>query len=213
MFDRFGNWAYEPIELDALGLNWPKLQERQAEARHLIAQHAEASQAVTTLEAGRVTAREEDLDAGARALRAGSAVPPAKAEPALEKQLVGARRTREAYERAASSAISDLESFKRQHAAALEADASRSLGVLRSQLADKAKQTASLYAESEAAAQSVKKLAIPAPPPAETGPPGSSGAAATSTVFAPQFVATTSRAAGPSRGEIERVLLYLGGGG
>ncbi len=205
-FDRFGNWAYEPIELDALGLNWPKLQERQAEARSLIDQHSEASQAVTTLEAGRGAAREDDLDAGARALRAGSSVPPPKAEPALEKKLVGARRTRDAFERAASSAISEMDAFKRQHAGALEADAARSLGVLRSRLSDSARQTTGLWSEAEAAAASVKKLAPPAPPPPE------SSAAGQDSVYAPQFVATTSRAAGPSRGEIERGLLYLGGG-
>jgi hypothetical protein len=202
-FDRFGNWAYEPIELDALGLNWPKLQERQAEASHLIAQHEEASQAVTTLEQLRPAAREDDLDAGARALRAGSSVPPPKAEPALEKKLVGARRTREAYERAAASAIAEMDAFKRQHARALEADASRSLSALRGKLAKNAKETASLYAESEAAAASVKKLAIPAPPPPE------STAAGQDTSYFPQFVATTSRSAGPERGTIDLVLSHL----
>ncbi len=202
-FDRFGNWAYEPIELDALGLNWPRLQAAQAEASHLLAQYAEASQAVTTLEAGRGAAREDDLDAGARALRAGSSVPPPKAEPALEKKLVGARRKMAAYERAASSVISEMDAFKRLHASELEADAARSLGVLRSKLAKNAKETASLYAESEAAAASVKKLAVPAPPPPE------STAAGQDTVYAPQFVARTSRSAGPDRGEIDRVLSHL----
>jgi len=202
-FDRFGNWAYEPIELDALGLNWPKLQERQAEARHLIAQHAEASQAVTTLEAGRGAAREDDLDAGARSLRAGSAVPAPKAEPALEKKLVGARRTRDAFERAASSAIAELSDFKLKHAASLEADAARSLAVLRRKLSDHARQTAALYAEAESAAASVKKLAPPAVAPPE------SSAAGQDTVYAPQFAARTSRSAGPERGEIDRVLSHL----
>ncbi len=206
-FDRFGNWAYEPIELDALGLNWPKLQERQAEASHLIAQHEEASQAVTTLEAGRGAAREDDLDAGARALRAGSSVPPPKAEPALEKKLVGARRTREAYERAASSAIEELEAFKRKNASSLEADAARSLEALRSRLSDSARQTTGLWSEAEAAAASVKKLAVPAPPPPE------STAAGQDTSYFPQFVATTSqRSAGPDRGTIERVLSHLSSG-
>ena len=116
MLNRFGQFVFDPVPLDALGLNWPKLQERQAEASHLIAQHAQASQAVAELEAGRGAAREDDLDAGARALRAGSSVPPPKAEPALEKKLVGARRTRDAFERAASSAISEMDAFKRQHA-------------------------------------------------------------------------------------------------
>jgi len=211
MIDRFGNWLFEPVALDALGLNWPRLAAIQNEARHLIAQHAEASQAVATLEAGRVTAREDDLDAGARALRAGSSVPPPKAEPALEKKLVGARRTRDAFERAASSVISEMDAFKRQHAGALEADAARSLEALRSRLSDSARQTTGLYAEAEAAAQSVKKLAPPAAPPAETGPPGS-GEAARSTVLAPQFVATTShRSASPDRGTVERVLSHLAG--
>jgi hypothetical protein len=203
MIDRFGNWLFEPVALDALGLNWPRLAAIQNEARHLIAQHAEASQAVATLEAGRVTAREDDLDAGARALRAGSAVPAPKAEPALEKKVEGAIRTRDAFSRAVSNAIEELEVFKRMNAGALEADAARSLGVLRSRLAENAKKTAALYAEAEAAAASVKKLAIPAPAPPE------SSAAGQDTVYAPQFAARTSRSAGPERGEIDRVLSHL----
>jgi hypothetical protein len=208
--DRFGNWAFEAVPLDALKLSWPELTGMQNEARHLIEQHAQASQAVTALEAGRPASREQDLDAGAAALRAGKEVPPPKAEPALERKLVGARRTREAYERAASSAIAEMDAFKRLHAGALEADAARSLGVLRSKLSENAKKTASLYAESEAAAASVKKLAPPAAPPPETGPPGS-GDAARSTVIMPS-VATTGQSAGPARGEIDRVLSYLAAG-
>jgi hypothetical protein len=212
MRDRFGSWAYEPVALDALGLSWPKLQALQAEVKHLISQHAEAALTVTTLESGRQAAREQDLDAGATALRAGSSVPPPKAEPALEKKLSGARRTRDAFERATSAAIGDLETFKRRNASSLEADAARSLGVLRRTLADSARKTAGLYAEASSAAQSVKKLSPPVAPPAETGPPGS-GEAARSTVFASQFVATTSqRSAGPDRGTIERVLNHLTSG-
>jgi len=79
-------------------------------------------------------------------------------------------------------------------------------------LADSARETTGLYAEAESAAASVKKLEAPAGPPEETGPPGS-GEAARSTVFAAQFVATTSqRSAGPDRGTIERVLNHLTSG-
>jgi len=207
MIDRFGNWAYEPVPLEALGLSWPKLAAMQDEVRSLIEQHAQAARAVETLEAGRGAAREQDLDAAATALRAGSEVKEPKAEPALEKKLAGAIRTLEAYERATSGAIGELEAFKRKNASSLEADASRSLEVMRGKLSDNARKTAGLYAEAVAAAQSVKKLAPPAPP-AETGPPGS-GAADRSTVLAPQFVAATSRSAGPERGDIERVLSHL----
>jgi len=204
--DRFGEWLFDPVPLDALALNWPKLAGLQAEVKHLIAQHAQAAREVTALEATRDGAKEQDLDAAAAALRAGSAVPSPKAEPALEKKLVGAVRTRDAFSRAASNAIGELEGFKRLHADSLQADAARSLGVLRNKLAENAKQTAALYAESEAAAASVKKLAPPAPPPPE------SSAAGQDTVFAPQFVARTSRSADPERGDVERVLNFLGGG-
>jgi len=212
MFDRFGSWLFTPVPLDELGLNWPKLAGIQAEVRHLIGEHAQAAREVTALEAGREGAREQDLDAAAAALRAGNAVPSPKAEPALERKVEGAVRTRDAFSRAVSSVIGELEAFKLKHAASLQADATWSLEALRGKLAEKAKQTSALYAESEAAAASVKKLQPPAPPPAETGPPGSSGAAATSTVFAPQFVAATSRSAGPERGDIERVLEFLAAG-
>jgi len=209
IMDRFGNWLFSPVPLDALGLSWPKLAALQNEVKHLIEQHAEAARAVTAVSSARVGAREQDLDAAAAALRAGNAVPSPKAEPALERKIEGAIRTRDAFERAASSAIGELEAFKRQHAGALEADAARSLGVLRSRLSENAKRTAALYAEAEAAAQSVKKLEPPAPPPPETGPPGS-GDAARSTVIMPS-VATTGQSASPDRGTVERVLSHLAG--
>jgi hypothetical protein len=203
MRNRFGDWAFEAVPLDALGLEWPRLAALQNEVGHLIGEHAEAARAVTELEATREGAREQDLDAAAAALRAGNAVPSPKAEPALEKRVLGAVRTRDAFERAAASAIGELEAFKRLHAGPLEADAARSLGVLRGKLAENARRTAALYAESEAAAASVKKLAPPAVAPPESGEAGQD------TVFAPQFVSGTSRSAGPARGDIERVLDYL----
>jgi hypothetical protein len=207
MINRFGQWAYEPIALDALHLAWPRLQAAQAEVKHLIERHAEASEAVATLESGRQAAKELDLDAGATALRAGAGVPPPKAEPALERKVEGAIRTRAAYERAVSAAISELEGFKRKNASSLEADAARSLEVMRRKLSDSARETTGLYAEAEAAAASVKKLAVPAPPPPE------STAAGQDTSYFPQFVATTSqRSAGPDRGTIERVLNHLTSG-
>jgi hypothetical protein len=210
--NRFGQWVFEEVPLDALNLSWPKLAASQAEVRHLISEHAEAAREATALEAGREGAREQDLDAAAAAIRAGSGAPPPKALPALERKIEGAIRTREGVSRAVSNAIEDLEVFKRKHASELESDAARSLGVLRSKLAEKAKHTAALYREAESAATSVNKLSPPAGPPEETGPPGS-GQAARSTVFAAQFVATTSqRSAGPDRGTIERVLSHLSSG-
>jgi len=204
--DRFGQFLFDPVPLDALGLKWPKLQERQAEVRSLINQHSEAVQAVAKLEAQRPDARERDLDDAATAIRAGKEAPAPRAEPALERKLESAMRTRAAFSRATSNAISELEGFKRLHADSLQADAARSLGVLRNKLAENARRTAALYAESEAAAASVKKLALPAPPPPE------STAAGQDTVYAPQFVARTSRSAGPERGTINLVLSYLAGG-
>jgi hypothetical protein len=104
-----------------------------------------------------------------------------------------------------------MDAFKRLHASELEADAARSLEVMRRKLSDSARQTTGLYAAAEAAAQSVNKLSPPAGPPEETGPPGS-GQAARSTVIASQFVATTSqRSASPDRGTVERVLSHLSG--
>jgi len=205
MIDRFGQFLFDPVPLDALGLKWPKLQERQAEVRSLINQHAEAAREVTALEAGRVGAKEQDLDAAATAIRAGKEAPSPKSEPALSRKIESAARTRDAFERAASNAIEDLESFKRVHSASLLADATWSLEALRTRLAEKAKQTAAIFSESEAAVASVKKLQPPAPPPPE------STAAGQDTVYAPQFVAT-SRSAGPARGDIERVLDYLARG-
>jgi hypothetical protein len=203
--DRFGNWAFEAVPLDALRLSWPRLAAAQSEVSHLIGEHAEAARAVTELELKREGAREQDLDDAAAAIRGGSGAPPPKAEPALARKIEGAVRTRDAFARAVSNAIGELNAFKLKHAASLQADATWSLKALRSKLAEKAKQTAALYAESESAAASVKKLAPPTVAPPE------SSAAGQDTVYAPQFVAT-SRSAGPARGEIDRVLSYLARG-
>jgi len=198
--------VFEETPLDALKLSWPKLAAIQAEVRHLISEHAETAREVTALEAGREGAREQDLNAAAAALRAGNAVPSPKSEPALERKVESAVRTRDALERAVSSAIGDSNAFRLKHAASLEADATFSLEALRSQLADNAKKTAALYAESEAAAASVKKLAPPAVAPPQ------SLAAGQDTVYAPQFTHATSRSAGPDRGTIESVLSHLARG-
>ena len=203
MLNRFGQWLFDPVPLDALGLKWPLLQERQAEVGHLIGAHAGAVQAVAELEAKRGAARERDLDDAATAIRAGSGAPAPKAEPALERKIEGAVRTRDAVARAVSNAISELENFKRVHAASLLADATWSLEALRGKLAEKAKQTAAVFAEAESAAASVKKLEPPAAAPPE------SLAAGQDTVYAPQFTHGTSRSAGPQRGEIDRVLSHL----
>jgi hypothetical protein len=171
---------------------------------HLIGEHAQAAREVTALEATRDGAREQDLDAAAAALRAGGAVPSPKAEPALQKKVESAVRTRDAFSRAVSSAIAEMDAFKLKHSASLLADATWSLEALRGKLAEKAKQTAAIFAESEAAAASVKKLQPPAVAPPE------SSAAGQDTSYAPQFTHGTSRSAGPDRGEIDRVLNFLG---
>jgi hypothetical protein len=102
--------------------------------------------------------------------------------------------------------LEELESFKRANAVALEADAARSLSALRTKLAEKAKETSAVFAEAESAKASVAKLQPPAVAPPESLAPGQDS------VYAPQFVARTSRSAGPERGEIDRVLDYLARG-
>ena len=209
--DRFGGWVFEEVPLDALKLSWPELAALQAEVRHLISEHAETAREVTALEATREGAREQDLDAAGAAIRAGAGAPSPKAEPALSRKIEGAVRTRDAFARAVSNAIEELESFKRVHSASLLADATWSLKALRGKLAENAKKTAAVFAEAESAAASVKKLEPAAVAPAETGPPGS-GEASRSTVLAPQFISGTSRSAGPDRGTIESVLSHLARG-
>jgi hypothetical protein len=206
MLDRFGNFSFDPIPLDELDLNWPRLQAAQAEVSHLLGEHAQASQAVAELEAKRGAAKELDLDDAATAIRAGSGAPPPKALPALERKIEGAVRTRDAFGRAVSNALKELESFKRANAVALEADAARSLLLLRTKLAEKAKETSAVFAEAESAAASVKKLAPPAVAPPESLAPGQDS------VYAPQFTHGTSRSAGPDRGTIESVLSHLARG-
>src|SRR5215216_2970975 len=131
MFDRFGLISFQAVPLEKFGLKrkWKKLDKLQREAEGLIGRYQEAAGQVAELEQGRQEARDKDLDAHAAALRSGSEAPSSATEheAALDKELAGAIRTRDALQRATEGAIADVASYRLEHASALQADISAAL--------------------------------------------------------------------------------------
>ncbi|MEJ7815962.1 MAG: hypothetical protein WKF53_12385 [Rubrobacter sp.] len=206
MFDRFGQVAFEPLPLERLGLipKFKRLAAVQEEAATLIARYWAADRDVRTLEAGRSDARDKDLEAGARALRAGKEAPEGHTpthESALDKDLTTVTRTRDVLERAVTDVIAEAMALKQKNAAALTREMDAAIRSRAASLAEHARQAARLYAEVEDAERDVRRL-IPPPPAAslENVPAGP-----TRVIFAP----LTRGVASPTRGDIERILAYL----
>ncbi len=206
MFDRFGLIRFEAVALARFGLQkkWRRLDKLQQEAEGLIGRYQEAAAKVAELEQGRQDARDKDLDAAAAALRKGDEVPEAEHEAALDKELSGAARTRDALQRAVEGAMADVASYRLEHVLTLQQDISAALDARAQELAEHARAAAALYAEVEDGRLVAKRLAPVQGAPENTGAPED-----TTVLIGPMTTGTI--AGGPNRGEVEAVLSYLAG--
>jgi len=204
MFDRFGLIRFEAVPLERFGLQkkWRRLDKLQQEAEGLIGRYQEAAASVADLEQGRQDARDKDLDAAAAALRTGDEVPEAEHEAALDKELAGAVRTRDALQRAVEGALADVASYRLEHATRLQEEISAALDAKAQELAEHARAAAALYAEVEDGRLEAKRLAPVQGAPENTGEPQD-----TTVLLGPMTTGTI--AGGPNRGEVEAVLNYL----
>jgi hypothetical protein len=202
MFDRFGQIAFEPVPLARFGLasEWKKLGATQDEALGLIERYREAENEVRALEAQRDAARDTDLRAASSAVRAGKDAPEPQAEPALERKIVAAARTREILERAAGDAIADAQAMRQRNAAALGADIQAALADKAATLAEYARQAAVLYGQVEDGRRLAARLVPPPPAPSMEDTP-----AGDTTIM--MTAGTTASA--PARGDVEGILNYL----
>lgn len=205
MFNRFGLINFEAVPLERFGLEkkWKRLATLQNEAQDLIGRYQEAAQKVAELEQGRQGARDRDLDAHAGALRTGGEVPEPEHEAALDKELDGAVRTRDALQRAVEGAIADVSAYRLEHAAALQRDVAQALEGVAAKLSEHARAAAALYGEYESGTQEARRL-VP-PRPAEENHSGPQD----STVILGPLTRQTASFAGPNPGEVQRVLSYL----
>jgi hypothetical protein len=202
MFDRFGQIAFEPVPLERFGLasEWKKLEKIQDEATGLIERYREAEAEVRALEAQRDAAREADLRAASTAVRAGKDAPEPQAEPALERKLEAATRTREILERATADAIGEAQADRQRHATALGADIQAALAEKAAKLAECARQAAVLYGQVEDGRRLAARLVPPPPAPSMEDTP-----AGDTTIM--MTAGTTASA--PPRGDVEGILNYL----
>ncbi len=203
MFNRFGLIDFDTVPLERFGLEkkWKRLATLQNEAQDLIGRYQEAAQKVAELEQGRQAARDRDLDAHAAALRTGGEIPEPEHEAALDKELAGAVRTRDALQRAVEGAIADVTAYRLEHAAKLQADIEAALSTKAQELARHAREAAALYAEFEDGKLEARRLIPPQGAPENTGEPQNS-----SVLIGPMSTRTLS---GPNRGDVEAVLSYL----
>jgi hypothetical protein len=203
MFDRFGQVSFEPVPLARFELagKWKKLGAIQDEALGLVERYLEAGAEVRTLEARRDAARDTDLKTASTAVRGGKDAPEPQAEPALERKILAATRTREILERAAADAIADALAMRQRNATALASDIQAALDKKAATLAEHARQAASLYGQLEDGRRLAARLAPP--PPA---PPSMAGTPAADTTH---VVTARTTASGPARGDVEGVLRYL----
>ncbi len=206
VFDRFGLIRFEAVALERFGLQkkWRRLDKLQQEAEGLIGRYQEAAAKVADLEQGRQDARDKDLDAAAAALRSG---PSAEAlepehEAALDKELAGAVRTRDALQRAVEGAMAEVASYRLEHATTLQQEITAALDAKAQELAEHAGAAAALYAEVEDGRLEAKRLAPVRGAPENTGEPQD-----TTVLIGPMTTGTI--AGGPNRGEVEAVLNYL----
>ena len=174
------------------------------QTQDLIDRYQEAAALVANLEQGRAEARDKDLDVHAQAIRTGADVPDEpEHEAALDKELAGAIRTRDAFQRAVEGAMADVASYRLEACSRLQQDISAALDGRSQELAKHARAAAALFAEYEDGQLVAKRVGGP-----RQGAPENSGAPMDSAVLiGPMSTRTIS--AGPARGDVEAVLSYL----
>lgn len=188
-------------QLKALGLEkrWPRLARLQTEIAGLEKRNREAEVEVMRLRAEQGPARERDLDAEAKAIRAGKDSPEAKHEPEVRAKLERAERDSAVMSRALQAAREDLGHFLAKHKAPLYQDVLEERHKIAQEIADGARAALAAFSKHEDLAYLLKNLAPAAPRP-ENEP-----AQRLTTVVA--GVGMVQR--GPARGEVEGILQHL----
>src|SRR5215210_7417072 len=163
----------------------------------------EAEGRAVELEQGRQGTRDKDLDEHASALRSGAEVPSSATEyeAALDREIAGAIRTRDALQRATEGALADVASYRLKHASALQEDIGAALDAKAQDLAEHARTAAALFSEVEDGRAEARRLV-----PREAAPENTGGPKDTTVLLGP---VTTRSVSDMPRGQVEAVLSYL----
>ncbi len=190
-------------QLRALGLEkrWPRLARLQTEIAGLEKRNREAEVEVHRLRAELGPAREKDLNAEAKAIRAGKEPPDSKHEPDVQRKLERAERDSAVMGRALQAAQTDLGTFLAQHQAELYRDVQAARSQIGARVAEAARAALVDYVRYEDLLYVLKGLQPPAAPVESDAPPQR----LTNVIIGPVATHRT----GPDRGEVEQILTYL----
>jgi hypothetical protein len=179
---------------------WPELVKRQQEVANLERRRSEAEGNVAVARNAIERAKEQDAEAAAKALRAGKAMPSAKAQAKAQDDLAEAERMHVASSRAVEAAQTDLGAYQARHAGEIRASLSRALRDKARRLAAHATEAVQLYGQLEDSRYDLRRLTPPAPTQEFSGPPQN-----ITTVIG--YHGTDSSR--PDRGNVEAMLAYL----
>ena len=190
------------INLEALDLEskWPKLARLQDEIRDLEKHARSAEVEVSTRRAAIQPAREQDLDAAAKAVRSGGKSPKTSNEDEAKGRLHVAERNHAVMSRALEAARTDMGVLLQQHRAALFADVAECRAQIAREAATAAREALVAYSRYEDLHYTLKALQPPPQPVDSNAPPQR----LTQTIIG---VATTQ--GGPARGDVEEALRHL----
>lgn len=180
---------------------WPRLARLQTEIAGLEKRSREAEVEVMRLRAELGPAREKDLDAEAKAIRAGKDSPEAKHEAEVKAKLERAERDSAVMSRALQAAREDLGHFLAKHQGELYRDVLAARAEIGAKVAESARAALAEYARYEDLHYVLKNLTPP--PPSREGEP----VQRLTQSFIGGGVQTTQR--GPDRGEVEAMLQHL----
>jgi hypothetical protein len=191
------------INLKALGLEkqWPGLARLQAEIAGLEQRSGQADVNTQQLQAQLVLAREQDLGASAKAVRADKKPPAAKCEVEVQRKLDQASRERDVLARALESARSDYGTFLQEHRSELYHDVAVQRQGLAASIAASARAALVDFSQHEDLHYVLKELQPPVAPVESSEP----AQRLTQVVIGLQ----TTRSSGPARGDVEAMLSYL----
>jgi hypothetical protein len=190
------------IPADVLA-KWPRLRALREEEANLEKKLANQGAEVAQLKAALPAARDKNLDASAKAVRAGEKPPAAMHEPKAHAAVKAAEQNYQITQRALEATRADYAKHLARHQPAVYADVLETRKALANEAAEGARKALGAFGRWHEMRYVLRDLAPPQAPPQENMP-----ARPLTNVMIGAGVQTT-RSAGPDRGVIEQMLGYL----
>jgi hypothetical protein len=191
------------INLKALGLEkkWPRLATLQAEIADLEKHTRQAEMEVDARRAAIQPAREQDLDAAAKAVRSGAKSPKTSNEDEARGRLQVAERNHAVMTRALENARTDYGAYLQKHRAPLFADVAQQRQEIAREAATAARVALAAYSRFEDLHYVLKGLE----PPVVAADHNAPAQRLTTSVLGIKTTGPT----GPDRGQVEQMLAYV----